>query len=289
LSKRLERNGDESDQNQSLLLYKTIEERELPETVRSVVLGNHVSLLLHLFELREDARFLDTVLTLAEEAASTAEAGIPNLPWALLQVSKSALSRYHQLDEADLLRRSISAAEKAMDLAPDNHPDLAGIRTQLAVALAQAGDIPGNRDRARDLHLAAAAQESAPLADRISAAEMWGRDAAQNGEWTEARQAYSAAIGLLPGLAWRGADRSTQEYRILSAQGLAIDGAATALSDGDASDALALLEQGRTLIWRGSLEIWADLAALTVRAPGLAAQLGRVRAALNQEAVIAEA
>ena len=56
---------------------------------------------------------------------------------------------------------------------------------------------------------------------RMAAAMAWGRAAAQARNAPLAVEAYAAAVGLLPVLAWRGLDRSVQERRLTEVAGVA--------------------------------------------------------------------
>jgi hypothetical protein len=56
------------------------------------------------------------------------------------------------------------------------------------------------------------------------------------------------------------------------------------VATGDPRGGVALLEQGRGVLWTDALEARADLAGLAARAPDLAARLTAVRAALDDAA-----
>jgi hypothetical protein len=95
-------------------------------------------------------------------------------------------------------------------------------------------------------------------------------------------EGYTAAIELLPLVAWHGLDQATREYHLGEWAGLASDAAAAAVAAGDAARAVELLEAGRSMLWTQASHMRQDLAALQEQAPGLAEVLETSRAVLNK-------
>ena len=116
---------------------------------------------------------------------------------------------------------------------------------------------------------------------RVAAARGWGQCALLAGDPGSAVEGYTAAIELLPLVAWHGLDQATREHHLREWAGLASDAAAAAVAAGDPARAVELLEAGRSMLWTQALHLRQDLAALQERAPGLAAVLEASRAVLN--------
>lgn len=124
---------------------------------------------------------------------------------------------------------------------------------------------------------AAARSTAAPPAIRIAAARTWGQAAARAGDWDRAVAGYSAAVALLPVLAWHGLPRDDREQHLAGWPGVARDAAACAVAAGRPERAVELLEQGRAVLWGQVLHLRADLTELASDHPGLAARLEQVR------------
>ena len=142
---------------------------------------------------------------------------------------------------------------------------------------------PGGQDLLAEAvtHLRATARSTAaPPATRIAAARTWGQAAARAGDWDTAVAGYSAAVALLPVLAWHGLPRDDREQHLAGWPGVARDAAACAVAAGRPERAVELLEQGRAVLWGQVLHLRADLTVLASDHPGLAARLEQVRRVL---------
>ena len=95
-------------------------------------------------------------------------------------------------------------------------------------------------------------------------------------------EGYTAAIELLPLVAWHGLDQATREHHLREWAGLASDAAAAAVAAGRPAQAVELLEAGRSMLWTQASHLRQDLAALQEHAPDLAAVLEASRAILNK-------
>ena len=116
---------------------------------------------------------------------------------------------------------------------------------------------------------------------RVAAAQGWGRCALLASMPSIAVEGYTAAIELLPLVAWHGLDQATREHHLREWTGLASDAAAAAVAAGQPGRAVELLEAGRSMLWTQALHLRQDLAAVRERAPGLAVVLEASRAVLN--------
>jgi hypothetical protein len=97
-----------------------------------------------------------------------------------------------------------------------------------------------------------------------------------------ARSAEQAAVRLLPLVAWHGLNRTARQEQLSQWTGLASAGAACAIRANQITEAVLLLEQGRSMLWNQALSMRSDLSRLADAEPALARQLDRVRTVLDR-------
>jgi hypothetical protein len=100
-------------------------------------------------------------------------------------------------------------------------------------------------------------------------------------DWSTAAQGYSAAVALLPLVAWHGLDQATREHHLREWAGLAGEAATATVLAGDPTQAVELLEAGRAMLWTQALHLRQDLDELRQRRPDLADRLDSARAILD--------
>jgi hypothetical protein len=113
------------------------------------------------------------------------------------------------------------------------------------------------------------------------AGRQWGRAAIDRERVDSAADGFASAVKLLPLTAWHGLPRATREQQLSDVSGLAADAAACAIRAGRPERAVELLEAGRSVLWRQSLNLRTDLTDLTDRAPKLAARMDQIRTLLD--------
>ncbi|WFE54716.1 hypothetical protein [Micromonospora sp. WMMD1155] len=184
------------------------------------------------------------------------------------------------LDEAVTLARQAVAATAVES--PERADRLTLLGTVLHDRYESSGDDADVGD-AVDAWSAARASVTAPAAMRLRAAIRAARAVAERDGPSAAVDAYGAAVGLLPLLAWRGIDPDDQQFLIEShAAGLACDAAASAAGTGAVSVGIELLEQGRAVAWSQMLDLRGDLSSVHRASPDLAERLVVCRRALEQ-------
>jgi hypothetical protein len=120
-----------------------------------------------------------------------------------------------------------------------------------------------------------------PPAQRLTASRRWAVSEASRGEWATAEEAFTVAIDSLPLVAYRGLGRQSREVLVHEGRGLAGEGAASAVTNGNRGRAVELLELGRAVLWAQLLDLRTELNSPAEVAPGLAARLAAVRAQLE--------
>ncbi|MEU3355189.1 CHAT domain-containing protein [Streptomyces sp. NPDC037389] len=169
------------------------------------------------------------------------------------------------------------ALSEAADASWQGDPRRANILQTVAGFHQRRGD---RRQRQEYLRLAAG-DAVAPPHVRLRVACEWADAEAEAGDFAAAADAYAIALGQLVRVTWRARNRVHQEEQLVHRSGLARDAAACAIAAGHPGRAVELLEQGRSVLWAGTLDLRADLTRLAEAAPALRAGLERVRSALD--------
>lgn len=178
------------------------------------------------------------------------------------------------------LHAAISAAQRAIDLTPPGHPDLADCQSLLGDVLLARFRRTG---RDVDLNLAIGYWQNASANPtgwpdcRLGTAIRWGAAAARGGRPGVAADGYTAGVELLPMVAWHGLGRGTRQDHLARWAGLASDAAACAVQAGRFSQAVELLELGRTVLWTQALNLRGDLSYLAEQHAMLADRLNSIR------------
>jgi len=240
--------------------------------------------LLTRYELEPDAADLTGALTTLEAVLPDLNDGHPDRALVLTNLCALLHQRFDLAESLDDLRAAIAAGSGAVAVLDPSHPDVAGAQLNLGTALAARYRATG---QAEDLRAAlrawqtAAASGTGPVDVRLAACRRWAAEATDAGLLTSSGEAGTAALALLPLLAWRGASRQDQERRIARTAGAGRDAAASWVAAHAPDRATAALEMGRAVLWTQLLDARNDLAALDERAPMLARAVRRTRAALD--------
>jgi CHAT domain len=236
------------------------------------------------YQQTANLQLLQAATLLFREAADTTPADHPDRPWYLSNLGTALWKRYERTGWQADLDQAITWLSEAVDATPADQPDRTMYLYNLAIALRTRFERTGQRadlNQAIEVYREGAGMLTAPPAWRVGAARGWGRCALLAGDGGSAVEGYTAAIELLPLMAWHGLDQATREHHLREWAGLASDAAAAAIAAGDPARAVELLEAGRSMLWTQALHLRQDLAALRERAPGLAAALEASRAVLN--------
>ncbi|MEU7398248.1 MULTISPECIES: CHAT domain-containing protein [Streptomyces] len=130
---------------------------------------------------------------------------------------------------------------------------------------------------AANLCLRAARHPSATSTTRWNAAVKGAELLAGRGDWTGALDACTAAIAVLPQLAWGGLAFDDRLHALSDTSQMVSDAAAIALHADAPERALEILEHGRGQLLSHALDMRADLEAVRRQDPRLAAELELLR------------
>ncbi len=189
-----------------------------------------------------------------------------------------------------VLRRSERAQARALRrLVASGGPERDLIRplTAHAGVLGELHDLTGERsdlEQAATLYEQAAGITAAPPFDRVLAALGAARAEATLNRPDRALTQFRAALALLPAAAWHGLPRTDREHILSALAGIGGDAAAAALDTGAPELALELLEQGRGVLLRQTLDRRAERRWLRSHRPQLLTRLDRARQALDHAA-----
>lgn len=236
------------------------------------------------FKYGQRATDLDDAIEALRAAAEITPSGHPSRPLFLANLAQVLRDRFSRtqavadLDEAIEVGRAAVAGTSVDD--PYRATRLSGLGTSLRAKAADESD-PALVAEAYGLFREAVEQTTAAVDTRIGAARKWAGLAISVADWSEALTASTAAIELLPILAWHGLDRQDQLHAVSAAAGVAADGAAVALRAGEPEAALILLEQGRGILLSHAINARSDLSLVAQQAPELARRMQQVRAELD--------
>ncbi|MCX4632927.1 CHAT domain-containing protein [Streptomyces sp. NBC_01443] len=194
------------------------------------------------------------------------------------------LTGFRHSGDPALLRDAIGEFQAVARSLPDSDPRRALALVNVGTALTERYQLLGTRtdlDHALTAWQAATKMTAAPISVRLTAATAWGDTAAEAERTAEALDGYTSAVALLPLLAWRGLDRSTQERHLETQLGMACEAAGSAVQAGLPARALELLEQGRSVLWSQLLETRDRWESLRQAHPELATRLDEIRAELD--------
>jgi tetratricopeptide (TPR) repeat protein len=240
--------------------------------------------LLARFEREGGVSDLDGAIDATRQALASTSADDPDRAIFLGNLCASLAMRFELSRSFPDLEAAIAAGLEALSLAPSDHPNRAKFLINIAICLMNRFNETGDTD---DLDAGIRyRREASQIAGgmpgvRLAAARRWATAAAESGHVQEAAEAYATAVDLLHTVAWHGLDRATRREQLAQWGGLVNDAAAYLVSDGRRKAAVELLEQGRSILWTQALNLRSDLTQLAERAPDLAAQLERIRSALD--------
>ncbi|MET0496182.1 MAG: hypothetical protein ABW000_23910 [Actinoplanes sp.] len=179
-------------------------------------------------------------------------------PSHLINLSAALQEEFLQTKERATLTDAFHAAEEAARLLTAAHPDLVEALVNVGNTLRLRFDTTAEPRAAAAAVIAyrrAARSRIGITAARLRGARGWGRLEVRRQvvrdrpRWDSARDAYAAAMDLLPQLAWTGLERTDREHLLAAQAGLATEAAAVAITDDRAGTGVAWLEAGRAVLF----------------------------------------
>ncbi|MFF8506834.1 CHAT domain-containing protein [Streptomyces sp. NPDC015492] len=202
-----------------------------------------------------------------------------------VDLSDALRTRYRLTgDPQDLTDALALSGAAVLNEGAGEHDRLAALRLYATLLTDQArrdGDPAGLRQATALWKVTAASPLLTPEA-RVQDARLRAETAAGLDDWSEATDALTGAVALLPQLAWHGTGWSSREKVLEGLAGLASDAAACAIRADRPREALTLLERGRSVLWRQVLHFRADLTALREEQPDLVRDLEETREAMRR-------
>ncbi|KAJ7476438.1 CHAT domain-containing protein [Mycena latifolia] len=297
---RFEQLDDLSDLNKSTMMFKDAvrltPDGHLDKPGRLNNLGNS---LLGRFERLSDLSDLNNSIMMFEDAVQLTPDGHPDKPVMLSNLGNSHLVCFKWLDDLSDLNKSIMMFEDAVRLTPDGHPrkpvmlnnlgnplfrrfERLGDLSDLNKSIMMFQDAPGRLNNlghslsdSQELLLhytSAACSTTGPVRIRFDAAKSWAKHAHVH-QPSSILHAYTAAIELLPELAWLGLSITDRHHHLSQAGQVVRDAASAAIAVHDYQKAVEWLDQGRSVIWGQLLNLRTPVDELRDNHPGLADRL----------------
>ena len=253
-------------------------------------LSNLASILMELFGVSGERPILEEGVGTLRQALDLLPGGHSFRPAILTNLANALRSRAYALNQLDDLTEAFRFGREALSSVAPGDPLIGSCSTNLAMILQATHSVSSERrflDAAIDLVRATAMNPSIPVAIRLGAAQAWGEWAGReiSGDRTylsQAAEGYAIAVSLLPTLAWRGLLRTSQERKLAARANLPGLAAAYAAEDRLAEGAIAILELGRSVLWRQLIDIRTDFEELRKMDSDLALRMTYVRSQLDQ-------
>lgn len=251
---------------------------------RSVVMNSLTTTLITRYEHNGSMADLDRAAEIAEQAGDLAPAGSPPQHTAWTQLGLLAGYRYRRNSRSSDLDNAIDLLDRVLTEMPRSAPGRAAVATRLGRTLQMLHQKTGRRRIYRWAHRVlteAATQRTAPVEQRLRAANLCGRLAAGAHRWSEALESFGTAVELIP-LVTRGKHvvASAQEQRRWA--WITADAAACAVESGEPQRAVELLEHGRSALLGDFLPIGGELENLRRDLPDLVDEAVRLRRLLDR-------
>ncbi|WP_170111992.1 CHAT domain-containing protein [Nocardia fluminea] len=244
------------------------------------------------FDRFGDRADLDRSIEAARESVGSTRTDDRHMVRGLSNLGNALRSRAEIADCTGDLDEAIEVGVQAVAILEQStvdgyeHPDLAAVRSNLGTALAdhfaRTGDRADGETAVATFRAAAIAPAAAPNV-RLGAAARWARTATAAGDAEQAHTAYRTAVHQYSRVVLRGLDRADGEQQAERWTGLAGEAAAQALSIGKVDAAVAILEQGRAILWSHLFTDRDDLTELRRLQPTLADQVESAMRIVNGE------
>ena len=205
---------------------------------------------------------LDTAITLEHEAVEATSPEHHQYAAYLSNYGASLAQRFEHTGRRADLDLAIGVSKDAVAASPPEHPASAGFLANLGTMLQcrfALTEESADLDAAVTAWSGAARVASAPPGIRMRAGQRWGHAAGDAELFDSAADGFEAAVTLLPLLAWHGLPPGTREEHLTEWSGLAADAAACAVRAGRQERAVELLDAGRSVLWRQTLNLRTDL------------------------------
>ncbi|KAF8551385.1 hypothetical protein OG21DRAFT_1467420 [Imleria badia] len=214
------------------------------------------------------------------------------------------LQRFERFGELGDLEEAIPRQRDAVDFTPHGHPSkpsrLSNLANGFLTRFQRFGELSDLEDAIlthRDavdltphaifLYMFAASVSTGPIRGRFQASKNWISYARQKPHHS-LLHAYSAAISLLPELAWIGLSLSHRYDELARGADMVREAAAAALDSGLPETAVEWLEQGRSVVWGELFQLRNSYEELLTTHPDHACRLRELSAALEHASVTRE-
>ncbi|KAA1474124.1 hypothetical protein DENSPDRAFT_314359 [Dentipellis sp. KUC8613] len=234
----------------------------------------------------KDIKDLNHAIEISKRAVDLTPPGHARKPIRLLHLGKAYLKRFedHTKERAHLHEAMMTLYE-AVKLTPEGHPFKVDCLTWMGICTRNFFDTfrnVGGLDRAINAYRMAATSPTGEPSLRYAAAMLWAHAARiRHGPSSQAIDAYSTAMELVPRIAWLGRDIAARHKDLADKGEEVSEAAVTAIEKEDYDVALEWLEQGRSVVWGQLLNLRSPVDELRGVNSQLADELVRVSHALD--------
>ncbi|TFY61659.1 hypothetical protein EVG20_g6971 [Dentipellis fragilis] len=202
----------------------------------------------------KDIEDLNHAIEISKRAVDLTPPGHARKPTRLLHLGKAYLKRFEDhTKECAYLNEAMWTLYEAVKLTPEGHPFKVDCLTWMGICTRNFFDAfrnVGGLDRAINAYQMAATSPTGEPSLLYAAAMLWAHAAhIRHGPSSQAIDAYSTAMDLVPRIAWLGRDIATRHKDLADKGEEVSEAAVTAIEKGDYDIALEWLEQGRSVVW----------------------------------------
>ncbi|SFT59059.1 CHAT domain-containing protein [Actinopolyspora lacussalsi subsp. righensis] len=251
---------------------------------RCAVLNSLASTLITRFERAGQQSDLDRAHAAASEALQDSEQRTAPQYTAYAQLGVVSTHQHRLNSRNDELETAIEMFDRALIAMPDSAPERVTVATHLGRALQTLHRRTGRRKLyrwARRTLTEAATLPTGPADQRLKAANLCGRLAAQAHRWSEALESFTLAVELLPLVTQGKRAVATPTVQRRWAH-VTADAAACAIEVGKPERAVELLEHGRAALLSELMPAGSELGQLNLTHPDLATDAVRLRRLLDR-------
>lgn len=240
---------------------------------------------------------IDEAIELQREAAKLTPRDSPYSYICLVELGTSFMHRFQQSRRMEDIDEAINHQREAIQIAPVkssvSYKSFQGLGDSCSLRFKQT-KVPADLKEAIQSYNSATDSQTIPPRSHLQVLSSLARMAFEAGELDVAFDAYTKAVNVLPIVAWIGLDVDAQLRQLsmnLESRTLVCDTVACAIQLAERypnreqdllSKGVALLDQGRSIMWSQASNLQAELKALGDVNPSLAEEVDRYASRLKQ-------
>ncbi|KAH7325449.1 CHAT domain-containing protein [Rhizoctonia solani] len=217
------------------------------------------------YKRTKDIEDIDESISSLQHAISLTPDSHPDMPTWLHSISSSLHLRYVHSGSLDDINLAIEHRTRAVRLTPEYHSERPALLRALGDALGWRYSALGEQEGAElddmvDAYRQAALSSVGRPRERFEAAFSWAQTLSLQGE--SPLEAYKVAFTIIPQVVWMGTTIDQRYLEVAPLSRLTTRAVSCAIAEGEYSLALEWFEEGRSIVWRQTLDLRTPLEEL---------------------------